>query len=282
MARTSKEISCIGPHGFHRVAYSQWGGSENRSVLMCVHGLTRNGRDFDFLAAALEDRYRVVCPDVVGRGQSDWLGDPADYNNPQYVADMAALIARLDVDAVDWLGTSMGGLMGLMMAALPGTPIRRLVLNDVGPWIPKAALERIGGYVGLDPRFDDPSGVEAYHRDVHESFGPLTDAHWAHLATHNTRQHDDGTHGLAYDPAIGDAFRSNAPQDIDLWALWDAVTCPVLVLRGAESDLLTKDVAEEMTARGPKAALIEFEECGHTPALMAPEQIDAVRDWLLR
>ena len=282
MARTSKDVACIGPHGFHRVAYSEWGGPDNRSVLMCVHGLTRNGRDFDFLAAALEDRYRVVCPDVAGRGRSDWLGNPEDYNNPQYVADMAALIARLGVDSVDWLGTSMGGLMGMMMAAMLGAPIRRLVLNDVGPWIPKSALERIGGYVGLDPHFDDMAGVEAYHRDVHASFGPLTDAQWAHLAVHNTRQREDGGCGLGYDPAIGEAFRSNPIQDVDLWALWDAVPCPVLVLRGAESDLLTKEVADEMTTRGPKAALVEFEDCGHAPALMAPDQIDAVRRWLLR
>jgi pimeloyl-ACP methyl ester carboxylesterase len=263
------------------MAYTDWGSPENPRVLLCVHGLTRNGRDFDFLAAALEDRYRVVCPDVAGRGRSDWLSRSEDYNNRQYVADMVTLNARLGIAEMDWLGTSMGGLMGMLMASMPGTPVRRLVLNDVGPWIPKAALERIGDYVGQDPQFDGLAGVEAYHRQVHASFGQLTDTQWRHLAKHNIRLREDGTHGLAYDPAIGDAFRSGTLENVDMWALWDAVRCPVLVLRGADSDLLPKDVAEEMTRRGPKADLVQFADCGHAPALMAPDQIDAVRRWLV-
>jgi pimeloyl-ACP methyl ester carboxylesterase len=271
----------MGSQAFHRLAYVAWGAPGSPRVLVCVHGLTRNGRDFDYLAAALEDGYRIVCPDVVGRGASAWAATAKDYHTWQYVADATALVARLGVETVDWLGTSMGGLMGLFAASLPGSPIRRLILNDVGPFIPKASLERIAGYVGADPQFADLEAVELYLRTVHAPFGDLSDAQWRHLAMHGARPMDGGGFGLAYDPAIGAAFRANPIADLDLWALWDRIECPVLVLRGAESDLLTPDVAAEMTRRGPKARLIEFAGCGHAPALMAAEQIAAVREWLL-
>jgi pimeloyl-ACP methyl ester carboxylesterase len=280
MAMTRHSVLGMGSSAFHRLAYYAWGAPENPHVLVCVHGLTRNGRDFDFLAAALEDRYRVLCPDVLGRGSSDWAAVPADYTNRQYVADALLLLAQERAGSVDWLGTSMGGLMGMIAAAMPGTPVRRLILNDIGPWIPKASLERIAGYVGKDPRFADISAVERYHRDVHAPFGDLTDAQWRHLAANNARPLAGGGYGLAYDPAIGEAFTAGPIVNIDLWSLWDRIACPVLVLRGADSDLLTRDVAAEMTRRGPKAALIEFAGCGHAPALMSPEQISAVRDWL--
>ncbi len=263
------------------MAYSEWGAPGCPKVLLCVHGLTRNGRDFDFLAAALEDHYRVVCPDVVGRGRSDWLEDPSGYANPRYLADLAALIARLDVAELDWVGTSMGGILGMMMAAQPRSPVRRLVLNDIGPFIPKAALERIGRYVGADPRFDDLDGAEAYLRRVHEGFGPLTRRDWRHMAIHSTRQREDGTLALAYDPAIGEAFAAGPIADIDLWEVWDSIRCPVLVLRGQRSDLLLAETAQEMTRRGPRAECVEIPDCGHAPALMSAEQITIVRDWLL-
>jgi len=276
---TESTVLCAGPGGFHRIAYADWGAPGN-GTLLCVHGLTRNGRDFDRLAGALEDSFRVVCPDVAGRGRSDWLADPAGYANPLYVADMVTLLARLGAETVDWVGTSMGGIMGMLAAAMPGTPVRRLVLNDVGPFIPKAALARIGDYVGKDPHFDDVAGVEDYLRTVHASFGDLTDGDWRHMAEHGARRLDEGGYGLAYDPAIGNAFKGAPLPDVDLWAFWDAIQCPVLVLRGAESDLLPAETAGEMTRRGPKATLVEFEGCGHAPALMAPDQIAAVREWL--
>ncbi len=170
------------------MAYAEWGAAEAARVVLCVHGLTRSGRDFDRLAAALAaSGCRVVCPDVVGRGSSDWLEDPAGYAYPQYLADMTALIARLDVEAVDWVGTSMGGLIGMMLAAQPGTPIRRLVINDIGPFIPKAALARIGDYLGQDQSFADLEAAEAHLRTVHAPFGPLTDAQWEHLTLHSVR-----------------------------------------------------------------------------------------------
>ena len=271
----------MGSQAFHRLAYVAWGAPECPRVLVCVHGLTRNGRDFDFLAAALEDRYRIACPDVVGRGASAWTASAKDYAVPQYLADATALLARLGVETVDWLGTSMGGMMGMFAAATPGSPVRRLILNDIGPFIPKAALERIATYVGADPHFADLDAVEQYLRKVHAPFGNLSDAQWRHMAVHGARPLDGGGFGLAYDPAIANAFQGDATTDVDLWAIWDRIKCPVLVLRGAESDLLLRETAEEMTRRGPKARLIEFAGCGHAPALMAPEQIAAVRDWLL-
>jgi pimeloyl-ACP methyl ester carboxylesterase len=270
----------LGPHGFHRVAYVEWGERAAPRTLVCAHGLTRNGRDFDRLATALADAFRVVCPDVVGRGRSDWLTQAEGYGYPQYLADMAALIARLDVLEVDWVGTSMGGLIGMMLAAQPNTPIRRLVLNDVGPFLPKAALERIAGYVGQDPRFETLEALEAYLRRVHAPFGPLPDAAWRHLAEHGHRRLPDGGFGLAYDPAIGAAFRQGV-QDVDLWSVWDAVRCPVLVLRGAESDLLSAETAAEMERRGPRARVVTFPGIGHAPALVAEDQIAVVRGWLL-
>ncbi len=273
----------LGPHGFHRLAYVEWGAPPREHVLLCVHGLTRNGRDFDFLARALAETYRVVCPDVAGRGKSAWLAKASDYGYPQYLADMTALIARLEVDAVDMVGTSMGGIIGMMLAAQPGLPVRRLVVNDVGPFIPKMALERIAAYVGQDRTFVDLEAVEAHLRDVHAPFGPLTDEQWQYLAWHSARPRDGGGFGLAYDPAIGDAFKGDEPiDDVDLWSVWDAIRCPVLVLRGAESDHLPAETAAEMRERGPRAEVVEIAGVGHAPALMADDQIALVRDWLAR
>jgi pimeloyl-ACP methyl ester carboxylesterase len=275
----ARELRCLGLHGFHRVAYYEWGDEENPHVVVCVHGLTRNGRDFDALARALAADYRVVCPDVAGRGRSPWLIHKQDYGYPLYLSDMAALVARTGAEKVDWVGTSMGGLIGMMLAAQPDNPIQRLVLNDVGPFIPKAALERLATYVGKAPRFGTLDQFEVYLRTVLAPFGPLTDAQWRHLVEHSSHRYDDGTLGVAYDPRIGDAFES-ALQDVVLWPVWDAISCATLVLRGKQSDLLLHETAEEMTRRGPKARLVEFDGIGHAPALMAEDQIAVVRDFL--
>ncbi len=271
----------LGPHGFHSSSYVEWGDADNPNVLLCAHGLTRNGRDFDYLAAALETDYRVVCPDVVGRGSSDWLPVKEDYGYALYCADMAALIARLNVEQVDWVGTSMGGLIGMMLAAMPNTPIRRMVLNDVGPFVSKAALQRIADYVGSDPRFATLDEVEGYLREVNAPFGPLTDEQWSHCARFQSRRTAEGDLGLAYDPAIGLPLRNTELGDVDLWPVWDAVSCPTLLLRGAESDVLLAETAAEMQSRGPAASVVELPGIGHAPALMAGEQIGLVRDWLL-
>ncbi len=276
-------VRCLSPKGFHRMAYTEWGAPEAARVVLCVHGLTRGGRDFDALAAALAGAgCRVVCPDVVGRGSSDWLADPAGYGYPQYLADVTVLLARLEVDQIDWVGTSMGGLMGMMLAAQPGTPVRRLVLNDVGPFIPKAALERIAGYVGHDPRFVDMAAAEAYLRDRHAGFGALGDEDWRHLTETSVAPAEaGGALRLRYDPAIGAAFRARPVEDLDLWPVRDKVSCPTLVLRGARSDLLLAETAAEMARRGPRAEVAEIAGCGHAPALMDAHQIALVRDWLL-
>ncbi|MBT5110861.1 MAG: alpha/beta hydrolase [Rhodospirillaceae bacterium] len=284
MPMTKHRVKCPdvgeGASGFHDMAYVEWGDPSNARVLICVHGLTRNGRDFDVLAAALQDDYRVICPDVAGRGRSDWLTDPAHYGPVQYDADMNALIAQLDAVSVDWIGTSMGGIIGMVMAATPENVIRRMVLNDVGPCIPKAALERIGTYVGHPPVFDDVAELEAYLRQVHAPFGDLTDAQWAHMAAHGGRPVEGGW-TLGYDPDIALPFMGDgALQDVEMWALWDAIECPTLALRGEASDLLLADTAAEMATRGPKADLVTIPGCGHAPALMADEQINVIRDWL--
>ena len=282
MARASRAFLGLGPHGFHKVSYGERGPAGADRTVVCVHGLTRNGRDFDPLAMGLEANFRVVCPDVVGRGDSDWLVHKEDYGYPQYMADMAALIARLATNDVYWVGTSMGGLIGMMLAAQPNSPIRRLVMNDIGPFIPKAAAERIGSYVGNAPDFASIADAEAYLRQVHAGFGDLTEGQWRHLAEHSVRRKGEG-YRLHYDPAIGHAFRGDGEAtDIDLWPVWDAVNCPVLVLRGAQSDTLLAATAQEMTARGPKAQLKTIEGVGHAPALMDDQQIALVRDWLMK
>jgi pimeloyl-ACP methyl ester carboxylesterase len=269
----------LSPAGFHRIAYTEWGEAGAKRVILCCHGLTRNGRDFDALAGSLSRHARVICPDIVGRGKSDWLTDPLHYAYPQYCVDMAALIARLGADEVDWIGTSMGGVIGMTLAAQRDTPIRRLVVNDVGPFVPRTALARIADYVGLDNRFSSLDAIETHMRKVHAPFGPLTDAQWRHLVAHGSRKRPDGTFGLAYDPAISNNVRL-AVRDWDFWPVWDRIPLPTLLLRGAQSDLLLAETAEEMTMRGPKAKLVTWEGMGHAPALMDKAQIGVIADWL--
>jgi pimeloyl-ACP methyl ester carboxylesterase len=260
---------------------TQWGGPRaDRHAVICIHGLTRNAHDFDVLAAALAAAgHRVVAVDMPGRGGSAWLANPKDYGYPIYLASVAAVIARLDVERVSLVGTSMGGLIGMMLAAQAGTPVERLVINDVGPFIPKEAIARIAAYVGMDPLFPDLAALERALRAVHASFGPLSDDEWQHLARHSARRVADGWR-LHYDPAIAAPFAERPPEDVVLWPIWDRIACPTLVLRGAESDLLLAETAHEMTTRGPKAAVREIAGCGHAPALMAQDQVALVRDFL--
>ena len=279
-APRSGGVQCAHPGGLHRVAYREWGDPASGQVVVCVHGLTRNGRDFDFLAAALAGDCRVVCPDVAGRGDSAWLADTSLYGVPQYVADMVTLIARLDVERVDWVGTSMGGLIGMALAAMKDSPIRRLVLNDVGPQLAAVALQRIGGYVGRSFRFPDLAAAEAHLRVAYAPFGPLSDAQWQFLTRHSVRAAEGGF-AFNYDPGIGDAFRAApALMDVNMWPLYDSIRCPTLVLRGAESDLLSRDTLRQMAERGPRALTLEFPGIGHAPTLLAADQIEPIRDFL--
>jgi len=275
-----RNFRSLSPHGFHRVAYREWGHPACPRVVVCVHGLTRNGRDFDALASALSDRFRLLCPDMPGRGDSEWLPNPTDYVFPTYLAALTALLAHADVERVAWVGTSMGGLLGMVMAAQRDTPVTRLVINDVGPVIEPVALARISGYVGLDPAFDSFAALEAHIREVSAPFGALSDAQWTELARSTARQTADGKWRLKYDPGIAVPFRSATPATTDLWAVWDAIRCPTLLLRGAESDLLSPDTAAGMRGRGPKPRFVEFPGVGHAPMLLTPEQIAPVAAFL--
>lgn len=289
---------------FHRIAYTDWGSTANPHVVVCVHGLSRNSRDFDFLASALTPDCRVVCMDVAGRGESEWLEKRSYYTFATYQGDAAAMLARASAPPaekwfrrsskvkLDWVGTSMGGLIGMLLAARRGSPIRRLVLNDVGPLIPWSALLRMKGYITRGKRFDRLEQVEAYVRDVCASFGPLTDAQWHHLARHSVRRGEDGELLLRYDPKIGDGLHGQVDPEfplgpdllrgIDLWNVWGKLECPTLVLRGAESDVLRASTVKEMKERKPDLAVVEFPGVGHAPALMSDEQIRVVKEFLLR
>ena len=279
-----KMVQCLSPAGLHAMAYKEWGDPHNPQVLVCVHGVTRVSDDFDALAAALSDYYRVICPDIVGRGRSDWLKDPKYYWVPQYVSDMVTLIARLDVPQVDWFGTSMGALIGMGLAALPDAPIRKMVMNDVGPTLNFQALSRIGSYIGEDLRFDSFQQAREYIRTISAPFGPHTEQEWDKLAADVLRQTDDGRWRRHYDVSLALPFKvmteeSALQGEAALWAAYDAVRCPVLLVRGSESDLLTRDTAQQMTTRGPHARLVELPGIGHAPTFMHDDQIALARQF---
>lgn len=277
-------VPCLRGRAVQRMAYWEWGDPANPRVLVCVHGLTRQGRDFDTLARALDTDYRVVCPDVFGRGQSDWLPDPAGYQVPAYAADMVALVARLGVESVDWVGTSMGGLIGMVVAALQNSPIRQLVINDVGPAIEASSLVRIGSYIGQPGHWDTEQQAADALWAISTGFGPHTPAQWLALSRPMLRPDGSGFK-LHYDPAIGNAFRAIKEADAKageavMWAMYDLIRARTLVLRGADSDLLAPATAAAMTQRGPKALLHEFPGVGHAPMLTNDEQIAVVRSFL--
>jgi len=285
-------LHCADPRGLHRLAVWEWGDAENPHVAVCVHGLTRQGRDFDTLARALAATHRVVCPDVVGRGQSDWLADPAGYQIPTYVNDMVALIASTRAQQVDWIGTSMGGLIGLGLAALRDARghslVRRLVLNDVGPAINAQAVQRIGSYLGEPRRHASEQAAADYFWSISRGFGPHTPEQWLALSRPQIKRIEDAQ-GEAwiscYDPRIALPFKAVTPQlatagEALLWHAYDSLSCPTLLVRGAESDLLTHDTAVAMTQRGPKARLVELPGIGHAPTFVASEQVALVQEFL--
>jgi len=289
---TLHHLNCLDARGLHRMAYWAWGDPSNPRVLVCVHGLTRQGRDFDTLARDLCGEYRVICPDVVGRGRSDRLPDAMGYGIPTYVADMVALVARLGVPQVDWVGTSMGGLIGLGLAALPtaaGSPglVRKLVLNDVGPTIEPSSLQRIGSYLGRPAHWATVDEAADALRAVSLGFGPHTREEWLALTRPQLVQHDSGNgYKSHYDPAIAVPFKAATPEmaamgEALLWQSYDRLTCPTLLLRGAESDLLSPATAQAMTQRGPRARLVAFAGVGHAPTLVAADQRAAIRQFLL-
>lgn len=265
--------------GFHRVHYTEWGEEDNPRVLICAHGLTRCGRDFDTLAKALQSHYRVICPDVAGRGESEWLANKSDYNYGQYMSDMTALLSRTNVETVHWVGTSMGGIIGMLLASHANTPITRFVINDVGSFIPKASLERISMYLGSSPRFSDFESIVMAVRAV-SPFGEMSDDTWRALTVPLVKQQTDGSWQFRYDPGIGDAFKLGAIQDVDLSGVWEKVACPVLITRGVDSDLLLKSTYESMCRKSGVRG-VEFANVGHAPMFQEASQIEAVRAFLL-
>lgn len=291
-----RSVECPDPQGGHRMAYWQWGDAAAADMVVCVHGLTRQGRDFDTLARAVCARsttpVRVVCPDVVGRGRSDWLKDPMAYQIPTYVADMLALLADLRPRRLDWVGTSMGGLIGLMLCGLPDLPlpvaVRRLVLNDVGPNVRWEALVRIGSYLGQTGRFANLQQAADALWATSATFGPHTPEQWLQLSRAMVRPLDDGSGALTlhYDPAIALPIRALSAESVAqgeaaTWRMYDAIRAQTLLLRGAQSDLLSSETAQAMVDRGPHARLVQFPGIGHAPTLIAPEQVDCVVDFLL-
>jgi pimeloyl-ACP methyl ester carboxylesterase len=281
-----RDVQCLNGRGLHRMAYREWGDPGTPQVLVCAHGLTRQGRDCDTLAPALAGDYRVVCPDVVGRGRSDWLADPAGYVIAQYVADMVSLLARLDARCVDWVGTSMGGLIGLGVASLAGSPVRKLVLNDVGPVIQPQALQRIGAYLGQSTHWHSVEQAADALWSISQGFGPHTSEQWRALTEPQLKPDEQrGGFVARCDPAIAVPFRAITPQqaaagEAALWHSYDRLRCATLLLRGADSDLLSRDTALAMTERGPRARLVEFAGVGHAPTLVPVGQVEAVAEFL--
>ncbi len=267
------------------MAYNEWGAADNPRVLICVHGLTRLGRDFDRLARTMAAEYRVVCPDVVGRGRSDTLRDPMHYVVPQYVADMVTLIARLRVEQVDWVGTSMGGLIGIGLAGQVNSPVRRLVINDVGPRLDVAAIARIGDYVGAPISFTDVDQAVDYISTIAAPFGLTRREDWRELVEPGLKR-DGARWVLHYDPRIAVPFKATTPErtrfdEAALWSLYDNIRCPTLVIRGENSDLLSRQTLTEMAVRGPRARTAEISGVGHAPTLMLDHEIAIVRKFLL-
>jgi pimeloyl-ACP methyl ester carboxylesterase len=302
-----ESFSSLGPHGFHRIAYTAWGDRASPRRVLCMHGLTRNARDFDWLARALQRDSHVVCMDAAGRGASEWLEHKPDYTFRLYQADAAALVARITGPAsggrawfsgnpaaadatVDWVGTSMGGLIGMLLAAQPRSPIRRLVLNDVGPFVPWSALMRFKSNLMMRSTYPSIEHAEAVLRQSCAAWGPITEEQWAHLVQHSILRTEDGEYTFACDPRIADATAWGFSPDarvgtrnllgLELWSVWANVRCPVLILRGKDSEVLPPETVEQMQRREARTEVVEFDGVGHAPALMAADQIAVVRRFL--
>lgn len=286
-------VNCTDANGQHRMAYWQWGEANSDHVIICTHGLSRQGRDFDALAQALCDasqgKLRVVCPDVVGRGKSDWLKDPMGYQIPQYAADMLALIAQLQPKTLDWVGTSMGGLIGMVICGQPDLPlpvqVRKLILNDVGPAIEWLAIQRIGQYLGKSGQFESVQQAANAMWAISSGFGPHTQEQWLALSRAMVKPSGNGF-ALHYDPAIAIPFAGSTEEstkqgEVMSWALYDNIKAQTLITRGAESDLLSVATAHAMTLRGPKAQLVEFAGVGHAPMFVVADQVKTAVDFLL-
>lgn len=273
-------LKALSPTGFTQVHYTEWGLTSSQPPVICVHGMTRNCRDFDYLAQDLSNSRHIICPDMPGRGQSEWFPDPSDYTYDNYYPIFLSLLARLDVNQVDWIGTSMGGLLGMNLAARDQSPIRRLVINDVGARLPHQTLQKLRSYAGMSPTFSDFSKAERYIRQILAPFGQLSDDQWQHLTEHSIRDRGD-KFVLSYDPKIvQQATRTTPDKDVNLFDQWDKIQCPILLIWGAQSNLLTQEIVLEMQARKPDLQLLKVQDAGHAPALMDATQIMTIKNFL--
>jgi pimeloyl-ACP methyl ester carboxylesterase len=276
-----KSFLSLSSAGFHKVSYVEWGSADSERTILCGHGLTRNGRDFDLMAKQLSTDARVVCPDLIGRGDSAWLANAHLYNQAQYLIDMTALIARLNVDSITWVGTSLGGLLGMYLASQENSPITALILNDVGPVVPRAAIARIAKYAGGgEATFPNLDAAEEYIRRIFASGENLSDEIWSNLTLQSVRQKSNGSYTLAYDPKVSSSMFKFWFTGVHLWPIWERIRCPVLVLWGAKSDVLLPETIERMQKSGPKTDVIKIPNCGHAPSLMTRDQIDIINNWL--
>lgn len=281
-------------NGFHSLAYQDWGkplatqSLATLSKVICVHGLTRNSGDFNFLAHQLKDNFHVICPDIVGRGKSDWLGDPNLYNYSQYLSDMACLFSRLGISnqmKIDWIGTSMGGLLGMMIAAQNNSPIHRLILNDIGPEVPNKALLRIKNYIEAYPIFQNLTEAKSYIKQGLSSFGNLKEEQWDQI-TNTSVKKGGNTYTMCYDKELIAAYRmaleNHNTTENSLWDIWKNVKCPILLLRGLQSDVLENATVMKMKKLKPDMEIVEFDKVGHAPALMDLQQTNVIKEWLQR
>jgi len=288
----------LSKEGFHTVAYTEWGSwYPELPAVICVHGYTRNGRDFDALAHYLSLKGRhIYCPDIVGRGDSAWFKQAQHYSFPQYVDDMNVLIARTNAHHIDWIGTSMGGIIGMMIASLPNSPVRRLILNDVGPQIPLHGLRKLAKYIGNEPDFKTKAEAKDFFKKNYAQFGLLSDSQWDTFTKHSVEQRAPNLFVAKVDPHIknpkstvqilSDLFHH--PQkalegilyDIDLWSIWKTIHCPVLVIHGKHSDLLTTEIIEKMQRIHDSTYVYEIEDAGHAPALLDNANHEVIDEWL--
>lgn len=275
-----KSFLSLSTSGFHKVSYVEWGSFNTARTIICSHGLTRNGRDFDFLAEYLSTDSRIVCPDLIGRGASDWATDAHLYNQAQYLIDMTALIARLDANSITWIGTSLGGMLGMYLASQENSPITSLILNDVGPVVPRAAIARIAKYAGNDPTFPNIDVAKQYMQRIFATGEKLSDEIWNNLTLHSVTQQSDGSYRLAYDPKISSSMLKFWFTGVHLWSIWDRIRCPVLTLWAEKSDILLPDTIDKMRRSGPKTEVVKIPNCGHAPSLMTKDQVEIISKWL--
>lgn len=277
-------FTCHPPENSYQITYKEWGNRENPHVLICVHGLTRNHRDFDQFSQILQQDYRLICPSLVGHGNSDWLKNSDGYDIPFYLQDLLDLLNALNLTQVDWLGTSLGGIIGMNLAGKYPDLIKNLILNDIGAFIPQSGLREIAKYLKLTPpKFSNLLEAETYIRYYYQSFGNLTDPQWQIFTQNTLRKLPEGCYIPDYDPRIGDIFPGKSIediQDISLREIWEKITCPVLVLQGKNSNLLLPETLIEMGKTHPKMDVITWDNCGHAPALMDESQIKEIRNWL--